>query len=315
MKKKLCISLVFALVLSLFGGVQRPVSVEAAVAKKLTLYVGSTYEVPSYYYSSASSSKKSVASVKKGSYGGYVISAQKPGTATIKLKSSYGYSDKYKVTVKSYFCPITFYLGANVDNKKATSSSDDDDDYYYSYSTPSTSEVIMAVSNKTTQSFDTLKISYKICNKAGDELAKGTAEANCVLKNTTAYVSVSLPSGVKLASVDTDKCSAEITGSTFSPDYKYVDKSGSVTTDITESTYSSSQSWDMTVKNKSKKYLEGMVYVLLFSNTDKIIGVKSERVYVYQKSSSEEYFDLDMDNYPEYSYRRVIPVFYYTKAK
>ena len=303
-------------------------TVEASSVNKIKLYPGGTYQA-GYSYSSAKSSNKSVVKASKDG----TITAIKSGTATVTFKTSYGYVEKYKVTVKAYVCPVTFYPGYTLpkENKSSATTSrtgyydeDDDyyydsyydDDYYYTSDNGTQNEIIMEVLNNTPQTFESLTVDYNICNKSGKTLESGTATLSGVVSKRRSYVSIYLPSKIKSAEYDLSKCTAEIKGSTFYSDVKYIDKSDSVSTSISDegsSYYGNSEAWTVKVKNKTSKYVYGSVYVLLLDEKDKIVGVKRDELYLSGKEKSTSSFSIDREKYPGYDHRRIVPVVYCTK--
>ncbi len=324
MKTKRLLCLVLATLLTLVsGGVffSAPLSRVEASTNKITLYPGGTYQA-GYYYSKAKSSNKSVVKVSKDG----TITAVKAGSANVTFETSYGYTEKYKVTVKAYICPVTFYQGYSaVASRTSSSSSDDDDDdddydYYddddYSYNNGSSNEIVMEVYNRTSQTFESMEVEYNICDKSGKSLSSDSASLSGVVSGKKAYVSVYLPSKVKRSDCDISKCTAKIKSTSYNPEMKYTDKSDSITTNITDrnsSYYGTTDTWTVKVKNRTNQYVSGNVYVLLLDDNDNIVGVKYEEIYLSGKQKTTESFSIDRSHYPGYDHRRVVPVVYSTK--
>ncbi len=298
------------------GGVffSAPLSRVEASTNKITLYPGGTYQA-GYYYSKAKSSNKSVVKVSRDG----TITAVKAGSANVTFETSYGYTEKYKVTVKAYICPVTFYEGYTTTTSKTSSSSSDDDDEdeeYYPYDSSTKNELVMELWNRTPQTFESMEVEYNICDKSGKTLDSGSATFSSVVAKKKAYVTISIASKVNPSSCDLSKCTAEIKSSSFDPTKKYTDRSDSMTTVINDSNSSysgSTDTWTVKVKNRTNHYVYGNVYVLLLDDNDNIVGVKYDDLYLNGKTKTTTSFTIDRGKYPKYDHRRVIPVVYSTK--
>ena len=144
-KRVLSVFLALAMIVTILP----PVTAQAATkTEKMTLYKGEI--VKNYVYGtlkSVSSSKKAVATVKKDS-GNAVITAKKPGKATISIKTNRG-TFKYAVTVKKLDVTATLSDMGN-------------------------GNMLLTVKNNTKQTFTYVSVDYVIKNDQGETIKTDT---------------------------------------------------------------------------------------------------------------------------------------------
>ena len=151
-KRVLSVFLALAMIVTILP----PVTAQAATkTEKMTLYKGEI--VKNYVYGtlkSVSSSKKAVATVKKDS-GNAVITAKKPGKATISIKTNRG-TFKYAVTVKKLDVTATLSDMGN-------------------------GNMLLTVKNNTKQTFTYVSVDYVIKNDQGETVKTDTSQRLTVL--------------------------------------------------------------------------------------------------------------------------------------
>ena len=262
---------------------------EAASTEKLTLYVGEQFDVISA--KSIKSNKKSVVKTGKTTEGGYVkyyMIAKKPGTATVTVKSKYGGSTKYKVTVKKNQCKATMKVGG------------------YKYG-----EVIISLKNNSAQTFDNVTVKYTLKKTDGSLYEEKETTISYVIAKKTAYRKLSLKSK---ADVDLTQSSIKVTGVTHNPNRTYKDITSKVKVTETSKTEAEKEiEININAKNTTKQSASGCVYYLIKNSNDELIGVESNSLYLSKKSTESASKSIYKDMYEGYDHYEMVSAFYCSK--
>lgn len=292
MKRVITACLAFAMILALVT----PASVEAATKNEsLTLYKGETY---TWYLtgvkslSSASSSKKAVATVKANkSKKQYTISAKKAGNTvvTVKGKDYYGHTQtlKVKVTVaKPKFDVKLQKLDGNY--------------------------ILIRVKNNTKATFDRLAVRYSLKNSSGSELASKEETVYRVISGKTAYESIYTASA---ADVDISQSSVKITGFDRNPDYKYktVGTDKLAVSIVDEQASDTSITFKLKEVNKTSQYVYGEVYILSYDASGNIIDLNNGSIRLDKKETkTTPEFYVSKNSHPNFDHYEIVYSGYYT---
>ena len=267
-----------------------PVTAQAATkTEKMTLYKGEI--VKNYVYGtlkSVSSSKKAVATVKKDS-GNAVITAKKPGKATISIKTNRG-TFKYAVTVKKLDVTATLSDMGN-------------------------GNMLLTVKNNTKQTFTYVSVDYVIKNDQGETIKTDTKLVDDVVAGKTVYDYVYYDS--YHYTIDETLCSAKVVGDDRSLIAKYKNVTSSIKTTIDEDT-SAADTIKLTIKSKNTQKKEAAYvdhYVLIYNSMDQVIGLKTVSFYLKAGKLDTNSTSIDTSkysSYKDYAYHKVVTVAYST---
>lgn len=281
-KRVLSVFLAVAMIVTILP----PVTAQAATkTEKMTLYKGEVLNVyPLGTIKSVSSSKKSVASVKKDS-GKAIITTKSIGKATVSIKTNRG-TYKYVVTVKKLDIKVTL--------------SDMGDGY-----------MLMKIKNNTKQTFTGVDIDYELINDQGAPFKTGTTYVTGVVAGKTVYDKVSYDSFNYV--VDETKCSAKAVADTRSVDAKYKNVASSIKTTINEDT-SEADTIKLEFKSKNTQKKDAATvnhYVLIYNSMDQVIGLRTVPFYLQAGKLNSSNFKLDTKySYKDYAYYKVVTVAY-----
>ena len=278
-KRVLSVFLAVAMIVTILP----PVTAQAATkTEKMTLYKGEI--VKNYVYGtlkSVSSSKKAVATVKKDS-GNAVITAKKPGKATISFK--------YAVTVKKLDVTATLSDMGN-------------------------GNMLLTVKNNTKQTFTYVSVDYVIKNDQGETVKTDTKLVDDVVAGKTVYDYVYYDS--YHYTVDETLCSAKVVGDDRSLTAKYKNVTSSIKTTIDEDT-SAADTIKLTIKSKNTQKKEAAYvdhYVLIYNSMDQVIGLKTVSFYLKAGKLDTNSTSIDTSKYSyykDYAYHKVVTVAYST---
>lgn len=261
----------------------------ATKTEKMTLYKGEI--VKNYVYGtlkSVSSSKKAVATVKKDS-GNAVITAKKPGKATISIKTNRG-TFKYAVTVKKLDVTATLSDMGN-------------------------GNMLLTVKNNTKQTFTYVSVDYVIKNDQGETIKTDTKLVDDVVAGKTVYDYVYYDS--YHYTIDETLCSAKVVGDDRSLIAKYKNVTSSIKTTIDEDT-SAADTIKLTIKSKNTQKKEAAYvdhYVLIYNSMDQVIGLKTVSFYLKAGKLDTNSTSIDTSkysSYKDYAYHKVVTVAYST---
>ena len=285
-KRVLSVFLALAMIMTILP----PVTAQAATkTEKMTLYKGEI--VKNYVYGtlkSVSSSKKAVATVKKDS-GNAVITAKKPGKATISIKTNRG-TFKYAVTVKKLDVTATLSDMGN-------------------------GNMLLTVKNNTKQTFTYVSVDYVIKNDQGETVKTDTKLVDDVVAGKTVYDYVYYDS--YHYTVDETLCSAKVVGDDRSLTAKYKNVTSSIKTTIDEDT-SAADTIKLTIKSKNTQKKEAAYvdhYVLIYNSMDQVIGLKTVSFYLKAGKLDTNSTSIDTSKYSyykDYAYHKVVTVAYST---
>lgn len=285
-KRVLSVFLAVAMIVTILP----PVTAQAATkTEKMTLYKGEI--VKNYVYGtlkSVSSSKKAVATVKKDS-GNAVITAKKPGKATISIKTNRG-TFKYAVTVKKLDVTATLSDMGN-------------------------GNMLLTVKNNTKQTFTYVSVDYVIKNDQGETIKTDTKLVDDVVAGKTVYDSVYYDS--YHYTIDETLCSAKVVGDDRSLIAKYKNVTSSIKTTIDEDT-SAADTIKLTIKSKNTQKKEAAYvdhYVLIYNSMDQVIGLKTVSFYLKAGKLDTNSTSIDTSkysSYKDYAYHKVVTVAYST---
>lgn len=285
-KRVLSVFLAVAMIVTILP----PVTAQAATkTEKMTLYKGEI--VKNYVYGtlkSVSSSKKAVATVKKDS-GNAVITAKKPGKATISIKTNRG-TFKYAVTVKKLDVTATLSDMGN-------------------------GNMLLTVKNNTKQTFTYVSVDYVIKNDQGETVKTDTKLVDDVVAGKTVYDYVYYDS--YHYTVDETLCSAKVVGDDRSLTAKYKNVASSIKTTIDEDT-SAADTIKLTIKSKNTQKKEAAYvdhYVLIYNSMDQVIGLKTVSFYLKAGKLDTNSTSIDTSKYSyykDYAYHKVVTVAYST---
>lgn len=285
-KRVLSVFLAVAMIVTILP----PVTAQAATkTEKMTLYKGEI--VKNYVYGtlkSVSSSKKAVATVKKDS-GNAVITAKKPGKATISIKTNRG-TFKYAVTVKKLDVTATLSDMGN-------------------------GNMLLTVKNNTKQTFTYVSVDYVIKNDQGETVKTDTKLVDDVVAGKTVYDYVYYDS--YHYTVDETLCSAKVVGDDRSLIAKYKNVTSSIKTTIDEDT-SAADTIKLTIKSKNTQKKEAAYvdhYVLIYNSMDQVIGLKTVSFYLKAGKLDTNSTSIDTSKYSyykDYAYHKVVTVAYST---
>ena len=213
----------------------------AVKTQKETLLVG---EVVNYTpllgtLKSASSSKKSVATVKK-SAGKAVVTAKKAGTATITIKSTRG-TNKIKLTIKK----ADFTCGLKVLP----------DGY-----------VLLSVKNNTSVYVDSATIAYTLRTPEGETIAQSTRTVSDLMPKKTAYEKISYND--YSFTVSTENSSAAYAGGNRSLSAKYKSRVSTTKATVTDET---DGKITLKVQNTYSGAVRGTIDVLYYDEQGNVI--------------------------------------------
>ena len=285
-KRVLSVFLALAMIVTILP----PVTAQAATkTEKMTLYKGEI--VKNYVYGtlkSVSSSKKAVATVKKDS-GNAVITAKKPGKATISIKTNRG-TFKYAVTVKKLDVTATLSDMGN-------------------------GNMLLTVKNNTKQTFTYVSVDYVIKNDQGETIKTDTKLVDDVVAGKTVYDYVYYDS--YHYTIDETLCSAKVVGDDRSLIAKYKNVTSSIKTTIDEDT-SAADTIKLTIKSKNTQKKEAAYvdhYVLIYNSMDQVIGLKTVSFYLKAGKLDTNSTSIDTSkysSYKDYAYHKVVTVAYST---
>lgn len=285
-KRVLSVFLAVAMIVTILP----PVTAQAATkTEKMTLYKGEI--VKNYVYGtlkSVSSSKKAVATVKKDS-GNAVITAKKPGKATISIKTNRG-TFKYAVTVKKLDVTATLSDMGN-------------------------GNMLLTVKNNTKQTFTYVSVDYVIKNDQGETIKTDTKLVDDVVAGKTVYDYVYYDS--YHYTIDETLCSAKVVGDDRSLIAKYKNVTSSIKTTIDEDT-SAADTIKLTIKSKNTQKKEAAYvdhYVLIYNSMDQVIGLKTVSFYLKAGKLDTNSTSIDTSkysSYKDYAYHKVVTVAYST---
>lgn len=285
-KRVLSVFLALAMIVTILP----PVTAQAATkTEKMTLYKGEI--VKNYVYGtlkSVSSSKKAVATVKKDS-GNAVITAKKPGKATISIKTNRG-TFKYAVTVKKLDVTATLSDMGN-------------------------GNMLLTVKNNTKQTFTYVSVDYVIKNDQGETVKTDTKLVDDVVAGKTVYDYVYYDS--YHYTIDETLCSAKVVGDDRSLIAKYKNVTSSIKTTIDEDT-SAADTIKLTIKSKNTQKKEAAYvdhYVLIYNSMDQVIGLKTVSFYLKAGKLDTNSTSIDTSKYSyykDYAYHKVVTVAYST---
>jgi hypothetical protein len=285
-KRVLSVFLALAMIVTILP----PVTAQAATkTEKMTLYKGEI--VKNYVYGtlkSVSSSKKAVATVKKDS-GNAVITAKKPGKATISIKTNRG-TFKYAVTVKKLDVTATLSDMGN-------------------------GNMLLTVKNNTKQTFTYVSVDYVIKNDQGETVKTDTKLVDDVVAGKTVYDYVYYDS--YHYTIDETLCSAKVVGDDRSLIAKYKNVTSSIKTTIDEDT-SAADTIKLTIKSKNTQKKEAAYvdhYVLIYNSMDQVIGLKTVSFYLKAGKLDTNSTSIDTSkysSYKDYAYHKVVTVAYST---
>ena len=270
-KRVLSVFLALAMIVTILP----PVTAQAATkTEKMTLYKGEI--VKNYVYGtlkSVSSSKKAVATVKKDS-GNAVITAKKPGKATISIKTNRG-TFKYAVTVKKLDVTATLSDMGN-------------------------GNMLLTVKNNTKQTFTYVSVDYVIKNDQGETIKTDTKLVDDVVAGKTVYDYVYYDS--YHYTIDETLCSAKVVGDDRSLIAKYKNVTSSIKTTIDEDT-SAADTIKLTIKSKNTQKKEAAYvdhYVLIYNSMDQVIGLKTVSFYLKAGKLDTNSTSIDTSKYSSY---------------
>ena len=285
-KRVLSVFLALAMIVTILP----PVTAQAATkTEKMTLYKGEI--VKNYVYGtlkSVSSSKKAVATVKKDS-GNAVITAKKPGKATISIKTNRG-TFKYAVTVKKLDVTATLSDMGN-------------------------GNMLLTVKNNTKQTFTYVSVDYVIKNDQGETIKTDTKLVDDVVAGKTVYDYVYYDS--YHYTIDETLCSAKVVGDDRSLIAKYKNVTSSIKTTIDEDT-SAADTIKLTIKSKNTQKKEAAYvdhYVFIYNSMDQVIGLKTVSFYLKAGKLDTNSTSIDTSkysSYKDYAYHKVVTVAYST---
>ncbi len=286
--KKICkrlvtVCLAFAMLVTMIT----PVTTEAATkTEKLTLYVGEEIYATNFYtVKSASSSKKSVATVakdkKNDSHAN--ITAKKPGTTTITVKTSRG-TMKYAITVKKL-------------------------DFTVSFKDMGHGNILMIVKNKTKQTFDYVSVTYALRNNLGEVVEKDTVSVSEVVAGRTAYKELSYNSYTY--TVDAAQCSGKVAAADRNVNYTYKNVSSKIKVKVTEK--DEGDKIELTLKSTSKLKKESatiMHYILVYDANNNVIDMMTVYDYLKAGAVTTDSRNVYKTLYGPYDHYKVITVAY-----
>lgn len=212
---------------------------------------------------SASSSKSSVLTAKKSSGNNRIdISLKNTGkaTVTVGLKDYRGRSakKKYKISVKDGSTICSFARPALITGKCTKYAT-------YAY---------VPVTNTSSCNFSTIKIAYDLKDSSGNSLSSGYGSISDLGPGQTGYLKIYYSASL---AVDLD-------ASTFSVETASQTKTGKNATKLSQKMYKSSvkktdSGLAITVKNKSKKYLNIQNYVFLYDASGSLLDIGTVGIY------------------------------------
>ena len=217
-------------------------TVEAAKAKKLSVYAAETY---AFGATSIKSDNKKIAKAVKNANGTYDLVGVKKGTANITVKGGFG-AGKYKVTVK--------------DNKTSVKLSKMGD-----------SAVLFTVKNGSKQTFDEVVIKYTIKDKSKKTLYKETQAISGVMAGKTYYAWVDLKAG---ETVNVKKSSVSISSLSYRSDFKYTNVTDKVKVSVDDNEKELQTDVHVKIETDYDQTISGHVYLVLRDASNKIVGVK-----------------------------------------
>lgn len=255
--KTLCKRLL-ALTLSLImiGTLVPAIDVAAASTKKVTLFKGEVLQVTDFSdVKSVSSSKKSVASVKKDSKQSYYanITAKKAGTATVKIKTKRS-TITYKITVKNLSFSYSFKKMGN--------------DY-----------ILLTMKNKTSTTFDSITVRYTLKDNSGNVVEVKDAFIDDFLGKKTAYKSIIVSDA---SSISLDSCSVKLISDSRSLSAKYKDESKNIS--YTDTFDPATGKLKLAIKNQSSNTCQGVVDILFYDSDNNLLGHSSRSYYLKSKN-------------------------------
>jgi hypothetical protein len=292
MKQKLkrwvtmCLALAMVLVSVVPGKVDA-----ATTTKSMTLYVGEEAYVSNLYdVKSASSSKKSVASVAKDkSYSTHAnITAKKAGTTTVTVKTKKG-TFKYKVTVKKLDITGSFIDLGN-------------------------GYMLLKIKNNTKQTFTTVYLDYALKDANGEVQLKDSTSISDVVAGKTVYKQVYYTASA--FTPDVSQCTMKATGDNRSLSAKYTNASSKVTAVVTPEIDGTDIKYTIKMTNTLKKQsVSGDVYLLVYDENGNLVDETSTSFYLKGgavDTSVRTCFFYGKDNVSSYTYKTSVVAYYYT---
>ena len=258
-------------------------TVEAAKAKKVTLYVGEEFDLGfARSLAKVKSSKQKVCKVGKyTSYGNkhYYLKAKKAGKATVSYKK-YGQSIKYDITVKKASFATKFYNKGN-------------------------GNFILEITNKTKQTFENVDVKYTIRDSSGVVLASDSFEVSVVQAKSKAYKEFWV-SGLR--GVTGLTCTAKVTPRFHQFTQKYTNTSKQLK--ITRKVVDASGYVNYTYKNTAKQNVKGFVYVLFYDGSGRLVDIGVPHSVSLKKNQTESYKATSYEDWATY---KIITNTYYSK--
>lgn len=255
---------------------------------KFTLYVGEKFDVSSA--KSIKSSKKSVVKTGKDTSGSYVqhyMIAKKAGSATVTVKSKFGGTTKYKVTVKKNKCKVTLSRAED-------------------------GSVIIAVKNTSGQIFENGKVRYTLKTPDGSVYEENEQSVYRLLNKKTAYYTIYVRRDVD---IDLSQSKAKITDIYHNPNYTYKNNTAKINIKTKASEADREIELDMTAKNKDSLDADGMVYIMIKDSANKTIGIEHRMTSLSKKSTQSFSTSIYKSSYPSYDHYEVAYTFYSMKYK
>lgn|GEM_PF-3808464 len=261
-------------------------TVEAASAKKVTMYVGEGVEVGlSRSVKSLKSSNKKI--VKTGTYTTYgtkysYIEAKKKGKCTVSYKK-YGEKITYNVNVKKAKISVT---ATNIGS----------------------GNFVLTIKNKTKQYFERVKVNYTVRDAAGAVIESDSVYAYDLPSKGTTYKEI-------LTSATYSQYNAGISCTASAKpdfhDFNYSYKNVSKKIEVTKAEADAEGYLNITYKNKNKEsaYTHGSMYVLFYDASGNIVDCYYHSLYV-KKGKTESFRAFPLNDYYDY---KIVTNAYYTK--
>ncbi|SFQ47129.1 hypothetical protein SAMN02910358_02320 [Lachnospiraceae bacterium XBB1006] len=254
----------------------------AASKKKLTMFVGESFYVTNYTkVKSVKTSKKSVVKVKKDRSANYkaILIAKKAGKATVTVRTQRG-TMKYAVTVKK----LNFKVSAkNLGN----------------------GNVLLTVTNKTKQIFDSVKVRYTVKDSNGNVIARESVNVYSLIPGKASYAKAyfTLGSGVTVSS-----CTGGVISVERYPNRAYKNRSSKVNVKaINEQNNGSEVSFQINAVNNSSARVSGNAFILVEDAANNIIDVMSYSIYLQEHAVDSSITKRIYKNLcPDYDHYKIV---------
>ncbi|MCR4605061.1 MAG: hypothetical protein K5639_03585 [Eubacterium sp.] len=282
MKAKRLLSLVLVLAVAMSVAVIAPKkdALAAAKTKKITLIKGDKIELGVTNWmvlqkiKSASTSKKSVVSIKKKSKK-VVATAKKAGKATVTIRTKSGITMKWKITVKKN--KVSGKVLKNVITQGTSGYN---------------SNIVFEVVNKTGVYLPSLDVKYTIKGQLGTTLESKTVTLSKAVSGKKMHFMVNLynqpepPASFKLS----------YKGGKRNIDYKYTNQSSKVSV---KQTSTSGKTIYFSMKNKTSKTVSGIVDVVFYDASGNAVWFSNMSLYMGSKETktSSVYSSADFASY------------------